>query len=86
MKVVVDVHGSIREPYMRVQDEHVLAMMGTRSTARHMLVGPPGCCFQLLRGHILEAPYQRADTREFSTRVVSSRENISIITSAIASA
>ena len=27
MKVVVDVHGSVREPYMRVQDEHVLAMM-----------------------------------------------------------
>jgi len=27
VKVVVDVHGSVREPYMRVQDEHVLAMM-----------------------------------------------------------
>ncbi|HYV73956.1 MAG TPA: helix-turn-helix domain-containing protein [Candidatus Binatia bacterium] len=27
MKVVVDVHGSVREPNMRVQDEHVLAMM-----------------------------------------------------------
>ena len=27
MRVVVDVHGSVGEPYMRVQDEHVLAMM-----------------------------------------------------------
>jgi AraC family transcriptional regulator len=27
MKVVVDVHGSVREPHMRVQDEHVLATM-----------------------------------------------------------
>ena len=27
MKVVVDVHASVREPYMRVQDEHILAMM-----------------------------------------------------------
>jgi len=27
VNVVVDVHGSVREPYMRVQDEHVLAMM-----------------------------------------------------------
>jgi len=27
MRVAVDVHGSVREPYMRVQDEHVLAMM-----------------------------------------------------------
>jgi AraC family transcriptional regulator len=27
VKVVVDVNGSVREPYMRVQDEHVLAMM-----------------------------------------------------------
>jgi AraC family transcriptional regulator len=27
VKVVVDVHGSVREPSMRVQDEHVLAMM-----------------------------------------------------------
>ena len=27
MKVAVDVHGSVSEPYMRVQDEHVLAMM-----------------------------------------------------------
>src|SRR5215469_16612017 len=27
MNVVVDVHGSVREPYMREQDEHVLAMM-----------------------------------------------------------
>ena len=27
MKVVVDVHGSVREPYTRTQDEHVLAMM-----------------------------------------------------------
>src|SRR5215469_10279008 len=27
MKVVVDVHASVREPHMRVQNEHVLAMM-----------------------------------------------------------
>ena len=27
MKVVVDVHTSVREPYVRVPDEHVLAMM-----------------------------------------------------------
>jgi len=27
VKVVVDLHGSVKEPYMRVQDEHVLAMM-----------------------------------------------------------
>jgi len=27
MKVMVDVHGSVREPYMRVLDDHVLAMM-----------------------------------------------------------
>src|SRR5499427_8798167 len=27
MKVVVDVHGSVSEPYMQVRDEHVLAMM-----------------------------------------------------------
>src|SRR5215467_9975021 len=27
MKVAVDVHGSVREPYTRIQDEHVLAMM-----------------------------------------------------------
>src|SRR5215469_12379991 len=27
VKVTVDVHASVREPYMRVQDEHVLAMM-----------------------------------------------------------
>ena len=41
MKVVVDVHGSVREPYTRTQDEQVLAMMlqhgaievGTRRSA-----------------------------------------------------
>src|SRR5262249_60827463 len=27
MRVSVDVHGSAREPYLQVQDEHVLAMM-----------------------------------------------------------
>src|SRR5215813_4023819 len=27
MRVVVDVHGSIREPYLQVRDKHVLAMM-----------------------------------------------------------
>jgi len=27
MKVVVDVHGSVKEPYLRVHEEHVLAMM-----------------------------------------------------------
>jgi len=27
MRVAVDVHGSVREPYVQVQDEHVLAMM-----------------------------------------------------------
>ena len=45
MKVLVDVHGSVREPYMRVQDEHVLAMMlrhgaievgARRSTMQHV--------------------------------------------------
>ena len=45
MKVVVDLHGSVREPYMRMQNEHVLAMMlrngaiqvgARRSTMQHV--------------------------------------------------